>query len=41
MVPITLISCMLRGDIDVESTTRNVCTMVSMRAARTIRASSE
>jgi hypothetical protein len=37
MVPITLISCSRGGCIWVESTTRKVCTMVSMRAAFTMR----
>jgi hypothetical protein len=37
MVPITLISCMARDDIWVESTTRNVWAMVSTPVARTMR----
>jgi hypothetical protein len=38
MVPMTLISCIVRDDIDVESTTRKVCTTVSTFVAFTMRA---
>ena len=38
IVPITLISWIVRDFIWVESTTRNVCTIVSIRAAFTMRA---
>jgi len=37
IVPITLISCILRDDIVVESTTRKVCTIVSTLVAFTMR----
>lgn len=38
IVPMTLISCIVRDRIWVESTTRKVCTIVSISAAFTIRA---
>ncbi len=37
MVPMTLISCMARDDMAVESMTRNVWAMVSTPVARTMR----
>ena len=37
IVPITLISCIVRDDMDVESTTMNVCTIVSTFVAFTMR----
>jgi len=41
IVPMTLISCSARPDIDEESTTRNVWMIVSTWVACTIRVSSE
>ena len=37
IVPITLISCIVAGRIGVESTMRNVCTIVSTWVACTMR----